>query len=60
MASSTPGIAFKKVSALPTSGMAKGDIYFVSGTNDTNEIYLYNGTGWEKYSQPVKIIDLTA
>lgn len=53
---STPGITFKRVSALPTSGMAKGDIYFVSGTN---EIYLYNGTGWEKYSQPVKIIDLT-
>lgn len=53
---STPGITFKRVSALPTSGMAKGDIYFVSGTN---EIYLYNGSGWEKYSQPVKIIDLT-
>lgn len=49
-------IRFNKVESLPTSGMVKGDIYFVSSTH---EIYVYNGTAFEKYSQPVNFINLT-
>ncbi len=49
-------IRFNKVTVLPTSGMKAGDIYFVSSTN---EIYVYNGTEFEKYSQSVNFINLT-
>ncbi len=50
------GIAFHRVDTLPTTGTA-GHIYFVKSTS---EIYVFTGSGFEKYSQPINIIDLTA
>jgi hypothetical protein len=49
-----PLIKFFRASAAPTTGLAQGAIWF---NPSNNEIRVYNGTEWEKYSGLVKNVE---